>query len=94
MTVRDLLRHTSGLICASQFSNTRIDRLYGKKIVFTGDMTLTDFADSLGNLPLAHQPGEVWDYSWGVDVLARVVDLRRDRHSINSCRGASSARCI
>ena len=26
-------------------------------------------------LPLPHQPGEVWEYSWGVDVLARVVEV-------------------
>jgi len=29
----------------------------------------------LAKMPLAHQPGEVWEYSWGVDVLARVVEL-------------------
>jgi CubicO group peptidase (beta-lactamase class C family) len=30
---------------------------------------------SLGKLPLAHQPGEVWGSSWGVDVLARVAEI-------------------
>ena len=30
---------------------------------------------SLSSLPLAHQPSEVWEYSWGVDVLARVVEV-------------------
>jgi CubicO group peptidase (beta-lactamase class C family) len=43
--------------------------------VFTRDATLADFVASLGKLPLAHQPGEVWEYSWGVDVLARVVEV-------------------
>jgi CubicO group peptidase (beta-lactamase class C family) len=75
MTVRDLLRHTSGLIYPPQFSDSRIHRLYGEKVVFTRDTTLADFVASLGKVPLAHQPGEVWEYSWGVDVLARVVEV-------------------
>jgi CubicO group peptidase (beta-lactamase class C family) len=74
MTVRDLLRHTSGLIYPPQHLDTEIHRLYGEKVVFTRDTTLADFVASLGKLPLAHQPGEVWEYSWGVDVLARVVE--------------------
>jgi CubicO group peptidase (beta-lactamase class C family) len=73
MMVRDLLRHTSGLIYES--TGTRIHRLYGEKVVFTRDTTLADFVASLGNVPLAHQPGEVWEYSWGVDVLARVIEV-------------------
>jgi CubicO group peptidase (beta-lactamase class C family) len=75
MTVRDLLRHTSGLIYPPQFIDSRVHRLYGRRAVFTRDTTLADFVASLGELPLAHQPGEVWEYSWGVDVLARVVEV-------------------
>jgi CubicO group peptidase (beta-lactamase class C family) len=74
MTIRDLLRHTSGLVYPPQFSNTAIHRLYNKA-VFEPDKTLADFVASLADLPLAHQPGEVWEYSWGVDVLARVVEV-------------------
>jgi CubicO group peptidase (beta-lactamase class C family) len=75
MTVRDLLRHTSGLVYPPQFASTGIHRLYGAKAVFTRNTTLAEFVASLGKLPLAHQPGEVWEYSWGVDVLARVVEV-------------------
>jgi CubicO group peptidase (beta-lactamase class C family) len=75
MTVRDLLRHTSGLIYPPQYASTRIHRLYDEKVVFTRDTTLADFVASLGKVPLAHQPGKVWEYSWGVDVLARVVEV-------------------
>ncbi|WP_375411629.1 serine hydrolase domain-containing protein [uncultured Bradyrhizobium sp.] len=56
MTVRDLLRHTSGLVYPPQFSNTAINRLYNKA-VFEPDKTLADFVASLADLPLAHQPG-------------------------------------
>jgi CubicO group peptidase (beta-lactamase class C family) len=75
MTIRDLLRHTSGLIYPPQYASTRIHRLYGEKVVFTRDTTLAEFVASLGKVPLAHQPGKVWEYSWGVDVLARVVEV-------------------
>jgi CubicO group peptidase (beta-lactamase class C family)/C-terminal processing protease CtpA/Prc len=75
MTVRDLLRHTSGLVYPPEFSNTVLHRLYGRTSVFTRNTTLADFVTSLGKLPLAHQPGKVWEYSWGVDVLARVVEV-------------------
>jgi len=74
MTVRDLLRHTSGLVYPPQFADAPINRLY-EKAMFQRDRTLADFVASLANLPLAHQPGEVWEYSWGVDVLARVVEI-------------------
>jgi CubicO group peptidase (beta-lactamase class C family) len=74
MTVRDLLRHTSGLVYPPQYINSTLHRLYGSA-VFTRDTTLADFVASLGKLPLVHQPGEVWEYSWSVDVLARVVEV-------------------
>jgi CubicO group peptidase (beta-lactamase class C family) len=74
MTVRDLLRHTSGLVYPPQYVDAPINRFY-RKAVFERDKTLADFVASLADLPLAHQPGEVWEYSWGVDVLARVVEV-------------------
>jgi CubicO group peptidase (beta-lactamase class C family) len=75
MTVRDLFRHISGLIYPPQYFDSPIHRLYNKA-VFRRDRTLADFVTSLGKLPLAHQPGEVWEYSWGVDVLARIVEVQ------------------
>jgi CubicO group peptidase (beta-lactamase class C family) len=74
MTVRDLLRHTSGLVYPPQFNDFAVNRLYNNAN-FSRDGTLADFVASLAPLPLAHQPGEVWEYSWGVDVLARVVEV-------------------
>jgi CubicO group peptidase (beta-lactamase class C family) len=74
MTVRDLLRHTSGLVYPPQVLDGPINRLYAKA-AFKPDNSLAEFVTSLSSLPLAHQPGEVWEYSWGVDVLARVVEV-------------------
>ena len=52
-----------------------IHALYNSKSIFESDGTLADFVAGLATFPLAHQPGEVWEYSWGVDVLARVVEV-------------------
>jgi CubicO group peptidase (beta-lactamase class C family) len=74
MTIRDLLRHTSGLVYPPQYVDGPINRLY-RKAAFARDKTLADFVASLAGLPLAHQPGEVFEYSWSVDVLARIIEL-------------------
>ncbi|MBV9562343.1 MAG: serine hydrolase [Bradyrhizobium sp.] len=90
MTVRDLLRHTSGLVypeldfayperglldTAADSGIRTMHMLYGWKAVFRRDKTLADFVSSLAGLPLAHQPGEVHEYGWSVDVLGRVVEV-------------------
>jgi len=81
MTIRDLLRNTSGLVYAGPdyadpgFGNAAIHALYGAKAPFRRDKTLAPFVVSLGALPLLHQPGEVWEYSLGFDVLGRVIEV-------------------
>src|SRR5216684_6390691 len=78
MTVEDLLRHTAGLDYG--VGGTKVDQLYYKRLygnagVYRRDETLADFVSNLAKLPLAHQPGEVWDYGLAVDVLARVIEV-------------------
>ena len=77
MTVEDLLRHTAGLVYG--VDGTMVSRLYqglyGPNGVYRRDKTLADFVAGLAKLPLAHQPGEVWDYGISVDVLSRVVEV-------------------
>jgi CubicO group peptidase (beta-lactamase class C family) len=78
MTVEDLLRHTAGLVYAG--NGTQVEQLYnglyyGDTAVWRRDRTLADFISALAKLPLAHQPGEVWEYSFADDVLARVVEV-------------------
>jgi CubicO group peptidase (beta-lactamase class C family) len=74
MTVRDLLRQTSGLVYPPPLVDTPVSRLY-EKAAFQADKTLADFVASLASLPLAHQPGEVWEDGFGIDVLARIVEV-------------------
>jgi CubicO group peptidase (beta-lactamase class C family) len=92
MTVRDLLRHTSGLIDPEldfaypergladpthDFGIRVIHMFYGwtDATTYKRDKTLADFVSALARLPLAHQPGEVWEYGLSADVLGRVVEV-------------------
>jgi len=78
MTVADLLRHTSGLVYFDQ-GNTAVHRLYRESGLYTTglarDSTLQAFVSRLARLPLAHQPGEVWEYGHSIDVLGRVIEV-------------------
>jgi CubicO group peptidase (beta-lactamase class C family) len=74
MEVIDLLRHTAGLTYPEEGTDL-LHRAYHYVLTFKRDKTLADFVTGLAAMPLLHQPGEVWEYSWGVDVLARVVEV-------------------
>ncbi len=73
MTIRDLLRHTSGLTYGS-FSNTAVDQVYRRAEVL-GQPTLASMLTELGKIPLAYQPGSRWNYSVSTDVLGRLVEV-------------------
>jgi CubicO group peptidase (beta-lactamase class C family) len=78
MTVEDLLRHTSGLTYPDQGS-TDLHKSYGSVDLFLAryarDSTLKEFVSGLAPLPLAHQPGDVWEYGLSPDVLGRVIEV-------------------
>jgi CubicO group peptidase (beta-lactamase class C family) len=73
MTVQDLLRRTSGLTYGF-FGNSPVDEMYRKANLMAGK-SLADMVRSLAQLPLLHQPGEVWEYSMSTDVLGRIVEV-------------------
>ena len=73
-TVRDLLRHTSGLTYGF-FGNTPVDEAYRKAGVLAPGSMLDDMTRKLGELPLLYQPGTKWNYSVGTDVLGRLVEV-------------------
>jgi CubicO group peptidase (beta-lactamase class C family) len=74
MTVQDLMRHTSGLVYG-QFGDKLVHQAYRDANVSDRNQTLAEFVTKLSKLPLAHQPGEVWEYSMSTDVLGRVVEV-------------------
>ncbi len=73
MTVRDLMRHTSGLTYGF-FGNTAVDRMYRDKNIFDWDGSLQDMITKLGDVPLLYQPGTRWHYSVSTDVLGHIVE--------------------
>lgn len=73
MTIQDLLRHTSGLTYGV-FGKSLVKQKYNDANLFDANQTLAQFISKLSKLPLAHQPGTMWDYSMSTDVLGRVVE--------------------
>jgi len=76
ITIRDLLRHTSGL---TYNWNEDLGPMYEKANVATGllpyDGTIGDSVKNLAALPLLFSPGDRFEYSLGVDVLGRLVEV-------------------
>ena len=48
---------------------------WADETAYRRDTTLADFVSVLARLPLAHQPGEVWEYGLNADVLGRVIEV-------------------
>src|SRR5262245_32523741 len=74
ITIEDLLRHTSGLTYGF-YGDSPVPKLYAEADLFNGDLTNAEFAERIARLPLAEQPGTVWDYGHSTDVLGRVVEV-------------------
>lgn len=74
MTIRDLLRHTSGLTYGL-FGNSVIDRKYRELNLLNRDAPLDEFIEKLTTVPLLFQPGGQWNYSVSVDVQGRLVEV-------------------
>jgi CubicO group peptidase (beta-lactamase class C family) len=74
VTIRDLLRHTSGLTYGF-WGTSMVDKLYLENDVFGRDDTIEETVAKLGGIPLKHQPGTVWEYSVSTDVLGRLIEV-------------------
>lgn len=74
ITVRDLLRHTSGMTYGF-FGDTPVDQAYRRAGVLSRQADLEELVEVLGTLPLLHQPGTRFQYSVSTDVLGRVVEV-------------------
>jgi CubicO group peptidase (beta-lactamase class C family) len=74
ITIQDLPRHTSGLIYGGR-GTTLVHKQYpeGSAGIAMG-MSGEQFLDKLASLPLLHQPGAVWDYGFGLDVLGLLIE--------------------
>ncbi|MBX9632480.1 MAG: beta-lactamase family protein [Burkholderiales bacterium] len=81
MTVQDLLRHTAGLAYGEISQNAPVKKALQDAGIFkttieydARDLSAAEQVERLAKVPLAHQPGAVWEYSLASDVLGRVVE--------------------
>lgn len=78
MTIQHLLTHTSGL--SYDFMPTPVGRMYQKNGVVGAApgarfANLEEWTQALVEMPLVAQPGTAWNYSVGLDVLGRLVEV-------------------
>ena len=74
ITLRHLMMHTSGLIYGGRGA-TAVHKLYpGSSSAAGAAMSGAEFMEKLAALPLLNQPGAVWDYGFGLDVLGQVIE--------------------
>ena len=76
ITIKDLLTHTSGL---TYDWNETLGAQYKAAHVASGllpyDGTIADNVKRLASVPLLFSPGTRWEYSLGIDVLGRLVEV-------------------
>lgn len=74
MRIDHLMTHTSGL--SYGFLNAEAFPHYEKAgLNDFNSLTLEEFGRRAGNVPLLHEPGAGWNYSIGMDVLGRIVEV-------------------
>ena len=83
-TLVHLLTHTSGLSYA--FNDSLVGKAYAEKSRLVGQeektlknssniMDLQKLCDALSEFPLSFTPGRKWEYSMGIDVIGRVIEI-------------------
>ena len=74
ITIQDLMRHTSGIIYGGRGTSV-VHKMYpGGSSDASLDYNGTTFIAKLSSLPLLYQPGTVWDYGFGLDVLGLAIE--------------------
>jgi CubicO group peptidase (beta-lactamase class C family) len=74
VTVQDLLRHTSGLTYDNPGDHPVL-RAYREARLRERGIGMAEFIRRLAALPLLHQPGTHWEYSYSTDVVGRIVEV-------------------
>ncbi|MFT6557041.1 serine hydrolase domain-containing protein [Sneathiella sp.] len=74
ITVKDLLRHTSGIVYGF-FGDTEARTEYKKINLYDINKPTAQIIDEIASLPLEHQPGTTWEYSHSTDVLGHIIEI-------------------
>ena len=74
ITILDLLRHTSGIDYRGP-GDPDGKLIYEKLGTNSTEQTIGEMVKKIGQAPLVHQPGTMWEYGLSIDVLARLVEV-------------------
>ena len=74
ITIQDLMTQTSG-ITYGFYGDSMVRKAYAKARIYDGDFDNAEFAERIAALPLAEQPGTLWDYGHSTDILGRVIEV-------------------
>jgi len=80
VTIQHLLNMTSGLVypgesCAAEVRTGTLIQEVIDKLTSSEPLTTIEIMNRLGQLPLAFQPGEKWQYGTSADVLGAIVEV-------------------
>ncbi|MCG2629609.1 beta-lactamase family protein [Bradyrhizobium sp. WYCCWR 13023] len=75
VTIEDLMRHTSG-IPYGYYGGDLVNKLYADAGLFDNKaLNNAELVAKIATLPLAEQPGTIWDYGLSIDVLGRIIEV-------------------
>jgi CubicO group peptidase (beta-lactamase class C family) len=74
ITVQDLMRHTSGMTYGP-FGDSLVQRAYRAANAMDDQQTNAEMMAKLASLPLAYQPGAMFEYGMSHDVVGRLVEI-------------------
>ncbi len=76
ITVHDLMTHTAGF-SYGDYATTQmpVDKLYDQAELWSPHITNQDMVRRIAALPLANQPGRLWQYSVATNVIGYLVEV-------------------
>ena len=74
ISVQDLFRHTSGFTYGI-FGNSLCQQMYRERKLMEPKQTNAEMITKLAGMPLAYQPGTMFEYSMSTDVLGALVEV-------------------
>lgn len=75
IAIRDLLRHTSGVVDYAGPIDQDGKKLLEKTNLYQSDIDLAEVVRRIAGIPLLHQPGTTFHYGYSIDVLGRLVEV-------------------
>ncbi|NDY82581.1 beta-lactamase family protein [Orrella sp. NBD-18] len=74
ITIQDLMRHTTGLTYGGRGDTPVHKQFPAGSVVSALTLTGPEFMEKLSSAALLHEPGTVWNYGFGLDVLGLIQE--------------------